>query len=81
MTNRKLKRKHLFEKYFCNNVEVFSVTFDKFNVSMLNAHINFFFKNRTDSKLLNGIVYVKTKAQIVTQLRLVMVRRDSQTDY
>ncbi len=49
----------------CNIVNVFIITFDQFNTSLLNKSINFY-KNKmyTDSKLLNGIVYNVTKAFI-----------------
>jgi len=43
---------HLFKlKFF------FSVTFDQFNRFLLNKNVNFFKKNLTDPKLLNGSVY------------------------
>ncbi len=35
---------HLFEiKIFCNIINVFTVIFDKFNLSLLNKSVKFFF--------------------------------------
>ncbi len=39
-------------KIVCNIINVFTVTFDQFNVSLQNQSINFF-KKITDPKLLN----------------------------
>ncbi len=37
-----LTKAELFDQYFVkNNVKVFTATFDKFNVSLLNKRINF----------------------------------------
>ncbi len=41
-----------------NGINVFTVTFDQFNASLLNKSINFFpKKSLTDPKLLNSICY------------------------
>ncbi len=46
------KVQHLFElKIFCNIINVFTVTFDQLNASLLN-------KNLTDPNICSGIVYV-----------------------
>ncbi len=43
------KEQHLFEmEIFCNNLKVFTVTSDQFNVSLLNKVIHFFKKSFTD---------------------------------
>ncbi len=44
---------------FCNILNVFTVTFDQFNASMLNKSINFFKINVLTLKTLNGGVYSK----------------------
>jgi len=45
------EEQHLLEiEIFCNIINVFTVTFDQFNVSLMNKSINFFFYHR----LLNG---------------------------
>ncbi len=39
--NRKFKNQQWFEiEIFCNNTYVFTVTFDQFNVSLLNKSMN-----------------------------------------
>ncbi len=39
------KEQHLFEtEIFCNIINVFTVTFDQFNASLMNKSINLFFK-------------------------------------
>ncbi len=43
-------------KAFYNIINVLTVTFDQFNVSMLNQMLIYFQKNPTDSKVLNDIV-------------------------
>ncbi len=44
---------------FCNIINVFTVTFDQFNASLLNKSFNFFTKiNLTEPKPLNGSVYI-----------------------
>ncbi len=41
--NRKFKEQHLFEtEIFCNIINVFTVTFDQYNESLLIKSINFF---------------------------------------
>ncbi len=53
--NRKFKQHklHLFDiEIFRNIIDVFSVTFDQYNASLLNKSINFFKKN---PKLMNDI--------------------------
>ncbi len=42
------KEQHLFQiEIFCNILNVFTVTFDRFNVYLLNKNINFFKKKQT----------------------------------
>ncbi len=54
---RKLKEQHLFEMdIFCNIINVFTVTFDKFIVFLQNKSINLFLSS-SDPKLLNSSVY------------------------
>ncbi len=54
------KEQHLFElEIICNIINIFTLTFDKPNASLLNKSINFFQKKkqkRTDPKLLTGRV-------------------------
>jgi len=40
--NRMFKRTAFLQKHFCNNTNVFTVTFEQFNVSLLNRSIHFF---------------------------------------
>ncbi len=43
LMNRKFKRPHLFEiEIFCNIINVFTVTFDQFDASLLNKRSRFF---------------------------------------
>ncbi len=47
-----MNRQHLFEiEIFCNIINVFTVTFDQFNASLMNKSINFFQINLTDPRL------------------------------
>ncbi len=49
------KEQHLFEiEIFCNIINVFTVSFDQFNASLID--INFFKKKSTNPKRLNGSV-------------------------
>ncbi len=44
LMNIKLKKQHLFKtEIFCNIKNVFTVTFDQFNASLLNNSINFLY--------------------------------------
>ncbi len=55
--NRKIKRT---AQIFCNNINSFTLSFYKLNVSFLNESINLFLKkNLTDLKLLNNILYIQ----------------------
>ncbi len=43
--NRKFKRTALFEiEIFCNIINIFTITFDQFNMSLMNKSINLFQK-------------------------------------
>jgi len=53
----KVKKQHLFEtKICCDIINVFIVTFNKFNAPLLDKSINLFIKikKNTDPKVLNG---------------------------
>ncbi len=53
LRNRKFKEWHLFEvEIVCNIINVFTVTFDQFNASLLNKVNHLFEKNLTNPKLL-----------------------------
>lgn len=58
LRNRKFKRTALIWNKNCNIINDFTVTFDKFNVSLLNKMINFslFFFLQNKILLLNGSV-------------------------
>ncbi len=43
---------------FCNIMNVFTITVDQFNLSLVNKSINFFLSNLTFPKFFNSIVHV-----------------------
>jgi len=49
---------------FCNIINVFTVTFDQLNVSLLNESINFSKAKCTDPKPLNGVMLKTIKNTI-----------------
>ncbi len=62
LMNAKFRRTSEIE-IFCNIINVFIITFDRFNASLLNKSTNFYNPppRYTESKPLNGIVYNVTQ--------------------
>ncbi len=77
--NRKFKRKHLFDiEIYCNIINVFTVTFDQFNASLMNKSINFNLKSPTETVAYNKCDCISEEADMMdTQVTLLSVLTDS----